>query len=523
MPTAPDHLSRRGLLLGLVGGGATLAWGRALAQPVFADYPFQLGVAAGDPAPDGFVIWTRLAPRPLEPGHGMPAAPMAVEWEVAGDAAFTQVVRKGEAVARPELGHSVHVEVEGLSPGRPYFYRFTAGRERSGVGRARTAPAVGDKVARVRFGVVGCQSYEQGYYTAHRKAAGEDLDFIYCYGDYIYEGRGSRLWNSPDGPRENPRQHLGGESYSLDDYRRRYAQYKMDADLQASHASAAWFSVWDDHEIDNNWAQALDQDGTDPAVFRLRQQSAMQAYYENTPLRRSAFPGGSAMQIYRRARYGDLLDLNLLDTRQFRSDQPCEGRWATTCPAARDPAAHMLGEAQERWLFGALAGSDARWKVLAQQVMVMDLNRDQQGGLGYNLDTWAGYQIPRERLLRHIRDRRVRNVVVLTGDEHQNYAGELHLDGRQPEGPAVATEFVTTSISSSGDGVDQRADGVRNQAQNPFLKFNNAQRGYVVCDVTPERWQTEFKVLDKVTSRDGTLSTRATWVVPNGETRLVQG
>jgi alkaline phosphatase D len=114
-------------------------------------------------------------------------------------------------------------------------------------------------------------------------------------------------------------------------------------------------------------------------------------------------------------------------------------------------------------------------------------------------------------------------VVVLTGDEHQNYAGELHLDGRQPEGPAVATEFVTTSISSSGDGVDQRADGVRNQAQNPFLKFNNAQRGYVVCDVTPERWQTEFKVLDKVTSRDGTLSTRATWVVPNGETRLVQG
>jgi alkaline phosphatase D len=297
----------------------------------------------------------------------------------------------------------------------------------------------------------------------------------------------------------------------------------MDADLQASHASAAWFSVWDDHEIDNNWAQAIDQDGTDPAVFRLRQQSAMQAYYENTPLRRSAFPGGSAMQIYRRARYGDLLDLNLLDTRQHRSDQPCEGRWASTCAAVRDPAAQVLGEAQERWLFGALTGSDARWKVLAQQVMVMDLNRDQQGGLGYNLDTWAGYQIPRERLLRHIRDRRVRNVVVLTGDEHQNYAGELHIDGRQPEGPAVATEFVTTSISSSGDGVDQRADGVRNQAQNPFLKFNNAQRGYVVCDVTPERWQTEFKVLDKVTERGGALTTRATWVVPNGEAKLVQG
>ena len=195
----------------MAGGGASLAWSRALAQPVFAEYPFQLGVAAGDPAPDGFVIWTRLAPRPLEPGHGMPAAPMAVEWEVASDSAFAQVVRKGEAIARPELGHSVHVEVAGLAPGRPYFYRFAAGRERSGVGRARTTPALGDKVARVRFGVVGCQSYEQGYYTAHRKVAGEELDFVYCYGDYIYEGRGSRLWNSPDGPRENPRQHLGGE------------------------------------------------------------------------------------------------------------------------------------------------------------------------------------------------------------------------------------------------------------------------------------------------------------------------
>ena len=515
--------SRRGLILGLTSGAAGFAATGALAQQVFTEYPFQLGVASGDPTADGFVIWTRLAPNPLEPGYGMPAAPMSVSWEVAADRGFSQTVASGQVVARPELGHAVHVEVEGLQPGRDYFYRFSAGRERSLTGRARTAPAAGAATAGVRFGVVGCQNYEQGFYTAHRHIAGEDLDFIYCYGDYIYEGRGTRVWNSAAGPQAQPRPHVGGETYSLDDYRRRYAQYKMDPDLQAAHASAPWFVTWDDHEIDNNWVSDLDQDGTDPAVFRLRQQAALQAFYENMPLRRSAFPRGASLQLYRRAVYGDLLDLNLLDTRQFRSDQPCEGRWATTCPAARDPAAQVLGEAQERWLFGALTGSDARWKVLAQQVMVMDLNRDQQGGLGYNLDTWAGYQIPRERLLRHIRDRRVRNVVVLTGDEHQNYAGELHLDGRQPEGPAVATEFVTTSISSSGDGVDQRADGIRNQAQNPFLKFNNAQRGYVVCDVTPERWQTEFKVLDKVTERGGALTTRATWVVPNGEAKLVQG
>ncbi|MDP3370306.1 MAG: alkaline phosphatase D family protein, partial [Brevundimonas sp.] len=260
-----DSVSRRGLVLALGAGGVALGSGRqALADPVFAEYPFQLGIAAGDPTPDGFVIWTRLAPRPLEIGHGMPSAPVPVKWEVATSRGFgAAVVRSGEAVARPELAHAVHVEVEGLEPNREYFYRFSAGTERTPSGRAKTAPTAGAATARARFGVLGCQAYEQGFYTAHRKAAAEDLDFIYCYGDYIYEGRSARVWNSSAGPQANQRQHVGQETYSLDDYRRRYAQYKMDADLQASHAAAAWFVTWDDHEIDNNWAADLDQDGTD--------------------------------------------------------------------------------------------------------------------------------------------------------------------------------------------------------------------------------------------------------------------
>lgn len=151
----------------------------------------------------------------------------------------------------------------------------------------------------------------------------------------------------------------------------------------------------------------------------------------------------------------------------------------------------------------------------------MDLDRKEGPEPGFNLDSWAGYRIPRQRLLNRLRDRRIANTVVLTGDEHQNYAGELYVDSRNPEGAPVATEFVTTSISSSGDGVDQRPDGRRYLAENPFLKFNNAQRGYVVCDVTPERWQTEFKVLDKVSERGGTLSTRATFAVANGDGRVV--
>ena len=517
--------SRR-MVLALGGGGAVLAaapaFGQLVAAPVFQDYPFQLGVASGDPAPDGFVIWTRLAPRPFEIGCGMPAAVVPVRYEVAADESFKTIARSGEALARPELGHAVHVEVTGLEPGRPYWYRFICGSERSLVGRAKTLPAAGADVAAVRFAVGGCQHYEQGYFTAWRHAAAEDLDFIYCYGDYIYEGRGARVRTQSGQPVETPRQHFGSEIYSIDDYRRRYAQYKMDADLQAAHAAAPWFSVWDDHEIDNNWASSFDQDGTPPEIFALRQQMAMQAFYEHTPLRTRSLPHGPQIALYRRATYGQLLDMSFLDTRQYRSDQQCADKWRVACPEIERGDAAMLGDAQEKWLFDGLSGSRAKWKALAQQVMVMDLDRDPGELQAVNLDSWAGYRTPRARLLRFLQERRIGNSVVLTGDEHQNYAGELHLDGRNPGKTPIAVEFVATSITSGGDGQDQRADMAAIQAVNAQLKFNNNQRGYVVCDVTKERWLSTFKVVDKVSARGGALSVRAKWAVADGDPRLVQ-
>lgn len=525
-----DHrlaLSRRNLLQGFGATALTLfglpAVGAAIASPVFRTYPFQLGVASGEPTADGFVIWTRLAPEPFEIGYGMPAQPVEVAWEVASEPRFEKVVAKGTAIARPELGHSVHVEVAGLPAGRPHWYRFIAGRERSLTGRAVTMPAAGARVERARFAVVGCQNYEQGYFTAHRKLAGEELDFVYCYGDYIYEGRGNRLRNTADGPVETVRQHVGDEIYSLDDYRRRYAQYKMDADLQVAHAAAPWFSVWDDHEIDNNWADSLDQDGTPAEYFALRRQAAMQAYYENMPLRAASLPVGPSLQLYRRASYGDLLDLNLLDTRQYRTDQPCNDRWSTTCTdvAARD--AEMLGERQHAWLMNNVERSRAQWNILAQQVMVMDLDREPKEGELYNLDSWAGYRSPRERMLRGLQSRDVRNLVVLTGDEHQHYAGELHLDGKRPQARPIGVEFVATSISSGGDGQDQRPDMVAIQAANEQLKFNNSQRGFLLCDVDRERFQANFKVLDRVSDRDGAIRTRKVIAVAAGSARLQDG
>lgn len=516
-------LSRRRLFLltGAVAGASVLSRESALAQVAWSDYPFQLGVTAGDPTADGFVLWTRLAPDPLNfETYGVPKSPVTVGWEVASDAGFRTVVQKGETVARPELGHSVHVEVAGLEPARPYWYRFTSGRERSMTGRAVTAPAAGADPARVRFASVGCQHYEQGFFTAYRRVAEEDLDFVFHYGDYIYEGRGARTWNSPTGPRENPRVHLGDEIYSLDDYRRRYAQYKLDTDLQAAHAAHAWFVTWDDHETDNNWASQWDQDGTPSDAFSLRRQAAAQAYYENMPLRARAFPVGTAIQLYRRADYGRLMRAHFLDTRQYRDDQPCGDRYNAAC-AEIDRESTFMGQSQEAWLGEGLAKSTARWNAVCQQVMVMDLNRNTDpGGLGYNVDSWAGYRKPRERFLRALSMRPAENAVVLTGDEHQNYAGELHLDGRNPGPKPLAVEFVATSIASGGDGQDQRPDMARIQAQNPQLKFNNSQRGYVVCDVTADRWRTDFKVLDKISDRNGTLKTRASFAVAPGDPRL---
>ena len=499
-----------------VAGLALLSGVRAIASPVFSVYPFQLGVASGEPEPDGFVIWTRLAPEPFEIGYGMPAAPVEVEWQVASDERMEMVVAQGTAIARPELGHSVHVEVAGLSPNRPYWYRFTAGRERSAIGRSKTTPALGQPTQNIRFAVAGCQNYEQGYYTAHRHLADEEPDFVFCYGDYIYEYRGNRFRNFREGPVAMVREHFGQEIYSIDDYRRRYAQYKMDVDLQAAHAAAPWFVTWDDHEIDNNWAADQDQDGTPRHTFDLRRQMAMQAYYENMPLRASALPIGPAMQLYRQARYGDLMDFNLLDTRQYRSNQPCDDEWGVECADIYDQQATMLGAQQERWLFDRLGNTSARWQVLAQQVMMMDLDRTPGEVQTENLDSWGGYRFPRERVLGQIDELNLESVVVLTGDEHQNYAGELHLNGQQPGDRPLATEFVATSITSGGDGEFQRASTNAIQAENECLKWHNSQRGYVMCDVDQDRWMTQFKTLDKVTARDGTLQTRKTMVVESG-------
>lgn len=487
-------------------------------QTLFRDYPFTLGVASGDPAPDGFVLWTRLAPRPLEPQGGMPMAAVEVEWFVYADPALRTEVAKGKAIARPELAHSVHVEVTGLEPDRPYWYRFKVGRERSMNGRTRTAPAAGAPLDRLRFGVAGCQAYEDGYYTALRHLAAEELAFVYHYGDYIYEGRSNAVRLSREGwliPQI--REPGGGELYSTDDYRRRYAVYKMDQDLQAAHAAAPWFVSFDDHEVANDWT-AAGTPWTTPDAFAFRRMAAFQAWYEHMPVRRAALPRGPDVRMHRRARYGDLLDAFILDTRQFRSTQPCDGGFGPECPGIYDPQAAVLGAEQEKWLAAGLREKPAHWSGILQQVMMMKLDRriGKEAEPVRNLDSWAGYHTPRERMLALLRQRG--DCVVLTGDEHQNFAGELRRDGGA--GDIAAVEFVATSISSGGDGADKRVGADTIMAASRELRFSNDQRGYLICDLTPARWQTEFRVIDRVSERGGAISTRAALTVERGSGRL---
>jgi alkaline phosphatase D len=491
------------------------------AQSLWHHYPFSLGIASGDPSPDGFVIWTRLAPEPLEPHGGMGMGVMPVNWVVASDDGFKNVVAKGQAPARPEVAHTVHVEVAGLQPDRPYFYRFDSGGEESIRGRAHTLPLASAAPQRLRFGVAGCQHYEAGYYTAYRHLAQEDVAFVFHYGDYIYEYRGDPISADWKGEISVPvRQHAGDLLGSLDDYRARYAQYKSDADLQRAHAAHPFFVTFDDHEVRNDWAGDIDDDDeAPPEIFRFRRQAAFQAWYEHMPVRRAQMPSGSAVQMYRNARFGNLAEFDFLDTRQFRSNQPCGDGFKMACPEVKSPSAHMISAEEEAWLTRNLQSRDARWNVVAQQVMMMSLDRRERTedapGKVLNLDSWAGYEVPRQRLLARMRG--LDNVVVLTGDEHRNHAGLLY-DREQP----VAVEFVSTSISSDGDGQDLPPGGDTILANNPQLKFINDQRGYLTCDVTPDEWRTNFMILDKVSTPDGKLSKRATLAVARGEPSLRQ-
>lgn len=522
MPISP--FSRRGFIAGSAAAAAfaMIHPARVWADPVFARYPFRLGVASGDPLPTGVVLWTRLAPEPLN-GGGMPMRAVEVGWEIATDARFRDVVQKGTALARPELGHSVHVEADGLSPARPYWYRFRAGQEISPIGRTKTAPAAGATAEKVTFVNAGCQRYDDGWFTAWRHVAGEDLDFVFHYGDYIYESRNRRNASVP------VRDYDADEIHSVVDYRNRYALYKLDPDLQAAHAAHPFIVSFDDHEVDNNWAGAYsEEDGGEgfpvavpPELFAFRKQMALQAWYEAMPVRRAQLPRGTDITAYRRLDFGNLVALHSLDTRSFRDDQPCRGA-TMACDDRLRPGSHILGDAQEKWLMQGLRGGQAKWNVLAQQVMMMQRRSGDAPNYAYSLDKWDAYPDARNRLLKFVSEARVQNLCVLTGDVHNAWVGELKADFDNEKSATVGTEFVATSITSTGDGAESTPAAEAIVAKNSHIKFFNDRRGYTLHEATPTKMTAHFRAVPFVSKPDAPLETKASFVVEAGSSRVAR-
>ena len=513
-PAIESHRPTRRSFLAFTGSLAAAAvWssraaGAVVQNPKFADNPFKLGVASGDPWPSGVVIWTRLAPQPLD-GGGLGEDAIEVSWQVTEDEQMTKVVRSGSTVATRQFAHAAHVEVEGLAPDRWYWYQFKAGGEISPKGRTRTMPAADSSPEKLRFAFASCQHFETGLFTAYEHMLREDLDLVIHLGDYIYENPGRE---------RQVRKHVGPKLESLADYRNRHAQYKTDAALQAMHAAAPWLVTWDDHEFENNCAGAISERKDCTCEDFLKQRArAYQAYYEHMPLRRASLPKGPDMQLYRRVAFGRLADFFVLDTRQYRSDQPNGDGNKPHSAESLDPRQNLLGEAQEKWLTGGLATSAARWNVLAQQVMMACVDRLAGEAVGYSMDQWPGCETSRRRLLKFFAERKIRNPVVIGGDIHSNWANNLIVDFDDLESRTVASEFVGTSISSGGDGARALKTLDELLSENPFVKFHNTERGYVSCLVTPGLWRSDFKTVEYVTRPGAPLSTRASFVVEDGQ------
>jgi alkaline phosphatase D len=487
---------------------------RVVLRPRWADYPFQLGIASGDPTPASAVIWTRLAPRPLDPEGGMPGLRTAVNWEVADDEQFARIVRRGRATAIPELSYSIHVDVDGLAPDRWYFYRFTSMDATSPVGRLRTTPVAGS-VQPLRFAFTSCQHWEQGYYTAYSHMAREEIDLVTQLGDYIYE-------YGPTAGR--PRLHASAEIRTLDQYRLRYAQYKSDPLLQQAHARCPWLLTWDDHEVDNNYAGSVSENAMDAdEQVRARRAAAYQAWWEHQPARVPRARSWSDLSIVRSMDWGRLARFWVLDSRQYRSDQSCDDEWNRKVPCGdwSHPSRTMLGAAQERWLEQGLAASQARWQVLANQTMVAHFDFLPGADVGASMDDWSGYPAARTRLLRSVARHAPNRSVVITGDNHANWVNELRVG--EPGSPVVATEFLGTSISSGGDGSDRLTYlPEASFGENPHVKWHDAHRGYVVCEVTPDNWRTEFRTVPYVTRPDAPIETKSRWRLTHGRPEIVR-
>jgi alkaline phosphatase D len=519
--------SRRRLLQAAAGTGlgivaAPFILRSAGAQTWRAGDPFSLGVASGSSRADGFVLWTRLAPEPLSPNPQMPGGmrggDVTLGYEIATDPALRDIVRRGEATAEQAFAYSVHLDVRGLEPGRPYWYRFTNGDAASRVGRAATLPAADATPERLCFAVSSCAHYEHGYFSAYRHLTDENPEFVLFLGDYIYE--------TIEEKRPTVRKHSDGiEAATLPTYRNRYAQYRLDPDLQRLHAQVPAFVTWDDHEVANDYADKWSERFDDPQLFLMRRAAAYQAFYEHMPVRPIlSLPNGPIMRLYDRFRLGDLVEISMLDGRQYRSRGACYAppykggmhlESDASCPERHDAGRSMMGFGQEAWLYSGLAHTKARWNLIAQDVVMAQYHIKQNDVFAFSTDDWDGYPANRARLLKRIQETQASNPVVFSGDIHSFFANDLRLDFDDANAPIVATEFVGTSISSYGPPHDLIAQAL---PDNPHVHFfESRKRGYMCVDLERSHMQVQMRVVSDAHDPKAEISTLKTFAVESGK------
>ena len=520
-------MNRRDSLARLRRGAAAWAWAslfgatapvtRAAASLPRGEYPFTLGVASGMPRPDSVVLWTRLAPRPHAPLGGMPDASVELRWELALDEAFSRGLRSGTFTARPEHGHCVHVQAEGLPSATELFYRFLVGDAVSPVGRTRTAPAPSAAPARLRIALASCQHYEQGAFAAHRDIAEHDVDLVLFVGDYIYES---------SNPRYRLRSHEGPPPKTLAEYRARHATYKLDADLRAAHAAHPWLLTWDDHEVENDYANDQSPSGRPPGEFLARRAAAYKAYFEHMPVAPAMAPIGAAMRIHQHFTWGRLAELWTLDSRQYRSVQACGepgrggGRVLAECGELGLESRSLLGMEQEQWLAQGLARSERRWKLLGQGSQVCPGGIQSPMGRRIFSDGWDGYPRARERFMQSLAQARGGNVVCLGGDVHRHLAAQLRAGGDRVS-PIVAAEFVCSSITSHG--VSEAVMELMRSSNPDIVHGRSDERGYALIEVTPNAASCEFRATPFPAKAQAKLTTQARFVAEAGRPGVATG
>ncbi len=530
-------INRRQAMAALaVGAGLAGAEGAAAQEAVFA-----YGVAAGDPAADSLLIWTHAA--------GVAAGPVTVRWQVASDRAFRRIVAKGTATALPARDNTLKVEVEGLKPGRTYYYRFLADKTVSPVGQARTLP-VGKTDELVLISCC-CAMYQGGYFNAYEAIAKlPRVDAVIHLGDYIYEvaGETPNDYGQPTGVQLNRLPQPRHACVTLDDYRKRFAQTRSDPQLQAAHARAAWICCWDDHDIANDdWkdgAQAHNP-ATDGS-WTVRKQAAVQAFYEWSPIRDPG-RGQSFFAINRSFDFGDLASFTMLETRltardallTYGRDLPRlasgEPDVAAFQKKLQNPDRRMIGPAQEAWLKGVLQASvesGKPWQILGSGVVLAqvsnpdlkaqmsakawdDLNAfitgyykgalaDMQArsayDLPFDLGSWDGYPAARTRLYAMIKSAQAR-AVVLSGDSHLAWVNDLH----DHAGTRVGVEFGATAITSGGWGDSLPLGTPLGEAfskRNPEVAFMDVfQKGFVRLTLTRTEAKGELMGVSTVLDR----------------------